>query len=114
MPTEDHPIAYSGFEGVIPEGQYGAGKVIVWDTGTYENLSELPVGDALRKGHLKFRLSGQKLRGAFALTRTGVKPAKWLLIKIRDADAKRGDITKKSPDSVLTGRSIDEVRDNAA
>lgn len=114
MPTEDHPIAYGGFEGVIPEGQYGAGPVIVWDTGSYENLSDLPVGEALRKGHLKFRLKGRKLQGAFALTRTAVKPAKWLLVKMRDADAARGDITKKAPDSVLTGRSIDDVRSDAA
>jgi DNA ligase D-like protein (predicted 3'-phosphoesterase) len=114
MPTEDHPIDYGGFEGVIPVGQYGAGPVIVWDTGTYENLSDLPIAEALRKGHLKFRLNGQKLRGAFALTRTGMKPAKWLLVKIRDADAARGEITKKAPDSVLTGRSIEEVRDDAA
>ena len=74
MPTEDHPMAYGSFEGVIPEGEYGAGPVLVWDSGTYENLSELPVPESLRKGHLKFRLNGWKLKGAFALTRTGWHP----------------------------------------
>jgi DNA ligase D-like protein (predicted 3'-phosphoesterase) len=99
---------------VIPEGEYGAGPVIVWDTGTYENLSDLPVQDALRSGHLKFRLNGQKLKGAYALTRTGMQPEKWLLVKMKDADSMSGDITRKQPDSVLTGRSIDEVRADAA
>jgi DNA ligase D-like protein (predicted 3'-phosphoesterase) len=114
MPTEDHPMAYGSFEGVIPEGEYGAGPVIVWDTGTYETLSDLPVQDALRSGHLKFRLNGQKLKGAYALTRTGMQPEKWLLVKMKDADSMGGDITRKQPDSVLTGRSIDEVRADAA
>src|SRR5262245_18762155 len=71
MPTEDHPMAYGDFEGVIPEGNYGAVPVIVWDTGTYENLSDAPVEQALKSGHLKIILKGQKLQGAFALTRTG-------------------------------------------
>ena len=114
MPTEDHPMAYGDFEGVIPEGNYGAGPVIVWDTGTYENLSDRPVEEALRAGHLKFRLNGKKLKGAFALTRTGTRPEKWLLVKMNDAAARRGDITQTNPNSVLTDRSIEDVRNEAA
>lgn len=114
MPTEDHPMAYGDFEGVIPEGNYGAGPVIVWDTGTYENLSDISVEAALKKGHVKILLKGHKLKGAWALTRTSQRPARWLLVKMNDAVAARGDITKKEPDSVLTGRSIDEVREEAA
>src|SRR5437773_6808326 len=76
MPTEDHPIEYADFEGVIPEGLYGAGPVIVWDTGTYRNLTErdgeeVPVDRAVDDGHVAVWLEGHKLTGPFALTRTG-------------------------------------------
>src|SRR5919204_910817 len=70
--TEDHPMEYLGFEGTIPKGEYGAGATIVWDTGTYENMTgdgELALEDALRDGHLRVFLNGRKLRGAWALTR---------------------------------------------
>jgi DNA ligase D-like protein (predicted 3'-phosphoesterase) len=119
MPTEDHPIAYGSFEGVIPEGQYGAGPVIVWDAGTFRNLSErdgreLPLGDALRGGHAKFWLEGSKLRGGWALTRTpvgGSAREKWLLVKLKDdqADARRNPVSTQ-PESVISGRTIDEMR----
>ena len=87
--VEDHPVAYASFEGVIPEKQYGAGTVIIWDRGTWQ-----PVGDAatgLRTGNLKFRLQGQKLHGLWALVRLKTREEKreaWLLIKERD-DAAR-------------------------
>ncbi|MGH7563623.1 MAG: DNA polymerase ligase N-terminal domain-containing protein, partial [Gemmatimonadota bacterium] len=75
MPTEDHPLDYHDFEGVIPEGEYGAGAVIVWDRGTYRNLTddgdEVPVARAIDDGHLKIWLDGEKLRGGYALTRIG-------------------------------------------
>ncbi len=75
MRTEDHPVDYLDFEGGIPRGEYGAGHVIVWDTGTYRNLTghgeEVPVGKGVRDGHLKVWLEGEKLRGGYALTRTG-------------------------------------------
>ena len=75
MPTEDHPLAYASFEGVIPEGEYGAGPVIVWDTGTYRNLTqsdgrEVPVEEAVERGHVKVWLEGHKLTGGYAFTRT--------------------------------------------
>jgi bifunctional non-homologous end joining protein LigD len=95
--VEDHPIEYGGFEGVIPKGQYGGGKVIVWDRGVW-----VPVGDpeaGYRKGHLKFRLEGVKLRGGWNLVRMDEK--NWLLIKEKDAEVRTGDITRERPESVL-------------
>jgi len=95
--VEDHPIEYGGFEGVIPQGQYGGGKVLVWDRGTW-----IPAGDPVegyRKGHLKFRLDGVKLHGGWNLVRMDEK--NWLLIKEKDEAAGRGDITSERPESVL-------------
>jgi DNA ligase D-like protein (predicted 3'-phosphoesterase) len=110
MPTEDHPMSYGRFEGVIPEGNYGAGPVIVWDIGTYRNLSEYPIEEGLRKGRVKIWLDGKKVKGGYALARTGMRPQKWLLIKLKDekADTRR-DITKTDPNSVLSGKSVDEI-----
>ena len=110
VPTEDHPMSYGRFEGVIPEGNYGAGNVIVWDIGTYRNLSDVPIEEGLRSGRVKIWLDGKKMKGGYALARTGMRPEKWLLIKLRDeqADAKR-DITKTDPNSVLSGKSVDEI-----
>jgi len=92
MPTEDHPLSYVDFEGVIPEGEYGAGPVIVWDTGTYRNLTErdgkeVPVEQALKEGHLSFWLEGKKLRGGWSLRRVPLGRdgrEKWLLVKKDD------------------------------
>jgi DNA ligase D-like protein (predicted 3'-phosphoesterase) len=110
MQVEDHGLDYADFEGVIGPG-YGAGAVIVWDTGTYENLSEEPMVDALRQGTARVWLHGEKLRGGYTLRRTsgGAKP-KWLLIKRRDeeADARRNPVGSQ-PRSVLSGRTIEEV-----
>jgi DNA ligase D-like protein (predicted 3'-phosphoesterase) len=120
MPTEDHPMAYGGFEGVIPERQYGAGPVIVWDTGTYRNLTskngkEIPVEQGLEQGHIKIWLDGHKLKGGYALTRTSQRPAKWLLVKIKDAEAApERDITTEEPNSVLSGKSIEDLLRGAA
>src|SRR5262245_10401107 len=110
MPTEDHPMSYGRFEGLIPEGNYGAGPVIVWDIGTYRNLSDVPIEEGLRKGRVKIWLDGKKVKGGYALARTGMRPEKWLLIKLKDEMANvRRDITKTDPDSVLSGKSIDEI-----
>lgn len=117
MPTEDHPLDYRDFEGVIPKGEYGAGAVIVWDRGTYRNLTEeddgdeVPVSEALAGGHLKIWLEGEKLRGGYALTRIGKgKDLRWLLVKMDDeeADARRSPV-RTEPESVLTGRTVEEV-----
>jgi DNA ligase D-like protein (predicted 3'-phosphoesterase) len=110
--VEDHPLEYADFEGVIGEGSYGAGAVIVWDAGSYRNLDEEhSMADALEAGHAKVWLEGQKLRGGWTLQRTrgGDKP-QWLLIKRRDegADARRRPQSSQ-PASVKTGRTLEEV-----
>lgn len=108
--VEDHPIEYGKFEGTIPQPEYGAGTVIVWDRGTWH-----PEGDPLegyRKGHLKFRLDGEKLRGGFNLIRTrsnAVDKEQWLLVKANDEYASDMDIVAKLPDSVQSGRSLEDV-----
>ena len=83
--TEDHPLDYASFEGVIPEGEYGAGGVIVWDRGTYTNATIYEMTEGLERGHLSFRLHGEKMGGAYALTRIreGERET-WLLFKRRD------------------------------
>jgi DNA ligase D-like protein (predicted 3'-phosphoesterase) len=110
--VEDHPLDYADFEGVIESG-YGAGRVIVWDNGTWESLTGGPVEEALQRGHLSVWLEGEKLRGGWTLQRTrdGAKP-QWLLIKRRDegADARRNPVSTQ-PESVLSGRTVDDVSD---
>jgi len=108
--TEDHPLDYAGFEGVIPEGQYGSGTVVVWDRGSWE-----PEGDAragLANGKLTFTLHGEKLRGRWHLikTRRGGNAESWLLFKARDAAASDDlDIVSARPTSVVSGRTVDEI-----
>lgn len=116
VPTEDHPLDYADFEGVIPEGSYGAGTVLVWDRGTYQNLTEkegerIGVAEALQRGHVSFRLEGEKIRGGYALTRfrTG-KGEAWLLVKMDDAEADPGrNPVATEPRSVVSGRSVEEI-----
>jgi bifunctional non-homologous end joining protein LigD len=112
--VEDHPLEYGNFEGIIPEKQYGAGSVVLWDRGTW-----VPDGDpqtGYREGHLKFNLSGKKLRGGWALVRmkgrgeAGKEP--WLLIKERDAEARPGrgaDLLSAAAASVKSGRTVEEI-----
>lgn len=107
--TEDHPIAYNRFEGVIPKGEYGAGAVIIWDRGWYENRSKLPPHRALAKGEFSFELFGEKLRGGFTLVRMG-NGKNWLLIKKKDPHAnRRTEPTVDAPASVVSGRTIEQV-----
>ena len=122
MHVEDHPLEYGGFEGIIPPRQYGSGTVMVWDRGTWH-----PIGDPVagyQKGHLKFELDGEKLKGGWSLIRThgskyGGKSGKqaWLLIKESDEYAKEGNaarVVDEEPDSVVSGRSLEEIaRDKA-
>src|SRR5205807_5572812 len=110
--VEDHPLEYGDFEGVIGEGSYGAGAVIVWDAGVYRNLDEeRSMAEALDSGHAKVWLQGQKLTGGWTLQRTrgGDKP-QWLVIKRRDdgADARRNPQSSQ-PRSVKTGRTVEQV-----
>jgi DNA ligase D-like protein (predicted 3'-phosphoesterase) len=119
MRTEDHPLEYLEFEGVIPKGEYGAGPMIVWDRGVFENISEtrrgekLTLEEALEKGDVKLLLLGEKIRGAYALVRTSDPGDReqWLLIKKKGegADARRRP-TSSQPKSVLSGRTIEQVR----
>lgn len=111
--TEDHPLDYAGFEGIIPKGQYGGGTVVVWDRGSWD-----PEGDpraGMTAGKLTFTLHGEKLHGRWHLVRTKPqgKQETWILFKGRDdaADDKR-DIVEDSPASVVSGRTIDEVAAN--
>ncbi len=120
MPTEDHPMEYAEFEGRIPEGNYGAGPVLIWDRGTFENITEKkgklrPAHLALRDGHLLFRLHGQKLKGAFALQRTGEgKNERWLLVKMRDEYASdRKDPVRTKTRSAKTGRTLRQIERGA-
>ncbi len=108
MNVEDHPVDYGSFEGVIPEG-YGAGIVMVWDTGTWEPESE-DVDAALKKGDLKLRLNGYKLKGSWVLVRTrGYQSNSWLLIKHRDEWAGELDITEFAPNSVKSGGDFADI-----
>jgi len=104
--TEDHPIDYLTFEGVIPQGNYGAGTVIVWDTGTYTTESDL--SEQFTKGKIGFTLNGQKLRGRFYLVRTSIEN-QWLLLKKTDQFDSKEDLTISKPHSALTGRSNDQL-----
>jgi DNA ligase D-like protein (predicted 3'-phosphoesterase) len=109
--VEDHPLSWGGFEGVIGSG-YGAGTVIVWDTGPYRSLGDDSMAAALDAGRASFWLEGEKLRGGYTLARTRMRGGKpqWLLMKRRDeeADARRRPLSTQ-PESVLSGRTIEQV-----
>ena len=105
MQVEDHAVDYAKFEGVIPEGEYGGGTVMVWDYGTYKPENATDVSQALKKGELKFSLNGKKLKGSWVLVRTGGRypgggDRSWLLIKHKDDWAGELDITEFAPLSV--------------
>ncbi|PYV55174.1 MAG: hypothetical protein DMG91_12780 [Acidobacteria bacterium] len=122
MQVEDHPVSYFDFEGIIPEGNYGAGTVMVWDVGTWQPLKEevkgklVPASDAegsamLQKGDLKIRLDGQKIKGDFALVhiksrRPGSKGTEWLLIKKKDDFVVHGYDAENYDESALSGKSM--------
>ena len=121
MPTEDHPMEYRDFEGVISRGEYGAGTVIIWDEGTYRNLTEdrhrgpVPFAEALADGHVSFWLDGDKLHGGYSLTRIRTDRSGrevWLLVKRSDRRASHG----KTPDprrarSVRSGHTLRQTAD---
>jgi len=125
MQVEDHPVSYFDFEGTIPEGNYGGGTVMVWDAGTWEPLSPVPVkgeyipgtekeaAAMLAKGDLKFRLKGKRLNGDFALVhikgRAGSKGNEWLLIKKKDDHVVAGFDIDAYDTSILTGRTMAQI-----
>tara|TARA_R110000782_G_scaffold30348_14_gene75654 strand:+ start:21095 stop:23767 length:2673 start_codon:yes stop_codon:yes gene_type:complete len=117
--VEDHPLDYAGFEGMIPEGNYGAGPVLLWDTGRWTPEDADPER-ALKRGKLSFTLEGRKLGGAWTLTRLRAKASdrddrgNWLLIKRRDDAARAGgDVLAEHPESVKSGRVIEQIADGA-
>jgi len=121
IPTEDHPLAYADFEGVIPEGEYGGGTILVWDRGNYKNNKKeepekgsIPsIEEQIEDGHLTIWIDGEKLRGGYAMIRTGGgENPRWLLIKMDDseADARRNPTSTENK-SVKTGRTLDEIQE---
>lgn len=120
IPTEDHPLDYADFEGVIPEDHYGGGTVLIWDRGRYDNITEkdgetVAMAEAVENGHVLIRLHGEKLSGGYALQRTGSgkgdqAESRWLLVKMKDdgADARRNPVSTE-PESVKSGRTLDEI-----
>lgn len=112
--TDDHPIAYARFEGVIPKGEYGAGTVMVWDKGTYRNIKKkggkkVSMEQCLGNGQIEVWLEGDVLRGGYVLLRMG-KEKQWLLIKMKDehASARRNPVNTHNK-SVLTGRTMRQI-----
>ncbi|MGD0808955.1 MAG: non-homologous end-joining DNA ligase [Acidimicrobiales bacterium] len=118
--VEDHPLDYRQFEGIIPGGNYGAGSVIVWDEGTYRNITvrggaAVPVREAVEAGHVSVWLEGSKLIGGWSLTRFGPEDKSWTMVKRNDDRSDPGkDITAEQPRSVQSGRTIDDVMKEAA
>ena len=110
MQVEDHPVDYAKFEGVIPEGEYGGGTVMVWDYGTYQPEGDLDPAEALAKGDFKFTLDGEKLKGSWVLVRT--RNRQWLLIKHRDYYTTTEDVTELAPVSILSRRSLAEIAED--
>lgn len=121
MMVEDHPYDYRNFEGIIPQGEYGGGTVIVWDEGTYEPIEDIKgkkeqekyLLKELKSGSVKIKLHGKKLEGEFALVKTqGMGDNAWLLIKHNDAYASSKDVTKKD-ESVLSGKTIEAMAETS-
>jgi hypothetical protein len=117
MPTDDHPMDYAMFEGIIPEGNYGAGTVMVWDLGSYENIKEkngkpVSMDQCYKNGQIEIFLYGKKLYGAYALIKTS---RGWLLMKIHGQQRRPASEGKKvaAPKSVLTGRTLKQIADDA-
>jgi len=110
MEVEDHPVDYADFEGIIPEGEYGGGTVMVWDQGTYESEKSDTISSDIHRGEVKFTLHGEKLNGSWALVRTNDR--QWLLIKHRDEYAITEEVAELQPFSVITGRTLAEIAED--
>src|SRR5262245_368651 len=112
--VEDHPFEYADFEGIIPDGNYGAGAVIVWDRGWYRLVKDGAARDQLKSGRLEVELFGVKLRGRWTLARMGGKDKEWLMLKKADGFAAEVEATERFPESVLSGLTVEEVRQGGA
>ena len=111
--VEDHPYEYKDFEGNIEEGNYGAGGVIIWDKGTYKNLKSCSLSECIKNGEVAVWLDGKKLHGGYALIRTNFRGNdSWLFFKMKDEEADpRKNIVKSEPDSVVSGKSVEEIEE---
>ncbi|MBI2544357.1 MAG: hypothetical protein HYW16_03935 [Candidatus Rokubacteria bacterium] len=109
--VEDHPIEYADFEGVIPPDNYGAGAVIVWDRGWYRPVKEGDPLEHLAKGKLEVEFFGYKMRGRWTLARMSGKEKEWLLLKKADTPVAQEELTDRYPQSVLSGLTLEEIRD---
>lgn len=119
IPTEDHPLEYADFEGVIPKGQYGGGTVMIWDKGTFKNIKKdkdgkpIDLKKSYEMGTLEFKLNGQKLKGGYALVKmkSGKMEGNWLLIKMDDAnaDARRNPVNTQNK-SVASGKTMHQIQ----
>lgn len=107
MEVEDHPLEYANFEGIIPEGEYGGGTVMIWDEGVWAPMEDVDPAKAIASGEMRFVLSGTKLKGSWALVRTGDR--KWLLMKRKDEYASTVDIEETEPRSVRTKRLLADI-----
>jgi len=112
--TEDHPLAYADFEGIIPEGEYGAGEVIIWDRGTYKNIKDKSIQNQYKSGQIEVSLRGKKLQGEYVLIKTG-RGKSWLLKKMDDGHTdKRIDPVLTKPESVKSGVTIKQLKEKNA
>lgn len=111
MMTEDHPIDYASFEGTIPKGQYGGGTVMIWDYGTYENLRNVSMQDALNHGKIEVFFEGKKIKGAYALIHTGKgdQEKRWLILKMKHEPEGRKKQFKVNEKSAKTGRTMKQI-----
>lgn len=118
MPTDDHPMEYARFEGIIPEGHYGGGTVMVWDIGTYENIKQkdgniVPMKECLKRGTIEIFLHGKKMWGPYALIKTGTLANKesWIVLRMKNKDGVKKRATKsiKKDVSALTGRTMKKI-----
>ena len=107
MEVEDHPLEYANFEGIIPEGEYGGGTVMIWDEGVWAPMEDVDPVKAIKSGEMRFVLEGKKLKGSFTLVSTGDR--RWLLMKRKDEYAKPIDIAEAEPRSVRTSRLLAEI-----
>src|SRR5262249_40705873 len=112
--VEDHPLEYANFEGVIPSGNYGAGSVIVWDRGTYRSFKPEPIREQYERGKLELELFGPRLGGRWTLVRMSKSVKDWLLLKKVDGAAADLDALERWPRSVITGLTVQEMKDSAA
>ncbi len=113
--TEDHPLEYASFEGIIPPGNYGAGAMIVWDRGVYHTVKGTPPGEGLVSGKLDLVFEGHKLRGRFALVRMKGEDGKsWLLLHKGPPPSEAAEVVESQPESVLSGLTIEELRDGVS